>query len=259
MRLGGWKLPLERLSATSLSTYVQCPEQFRHKYLLNEKEKMSGERFVGSVTHQSLQALFGPERFQTVANSITVAEVVDECWQSVIEREGEPEWHDVDATEQYRRTKQMVQTYWPIASSTVPVAVEQRFEESILGVTISGYLDLELENRIREVKTSSRKESKPKSRWRFQGRLYSLVSMKPIEWHVVTRQATPQVVTPAEAPGLEATYGRDATVLIIKHAIERMNDDYARYGAKEPWPMDGIFGDWACDYCSFKKGCPAWL
>lgn len=257
MRLSGWKLPFNRLSATSLSTAIQCPEQFRQKYLLNEKESMSGERFMGSVTHQALASLFDPA-FDWEAGGAGGA--VETAWQNVIHKEGEPEWYDVDATEQFRRAKQMIATYWPIASAIKPIAVEQRFEETIAGVQIQGYIDRELTDRILEVKTAAQKVSKPKPRWSFQGRLYSLVSAKPVEWHVVTRQVTPKVYTAEEAPKLMVEgYNPDVTVRIIEHAVARLNDYYARYGKDNPWPMDGIFGDWACDYCSFKKSCPAYL
>lgn len=259
MRLSGWKLPFDRLSATSLSTAIQCPEQFRQKYLLKSEEKMTGERFMGIVTHKALASLF--ENFeQSEGGDLVSSMATEEAWQETIVKEGEPEWYDVDATEQFRRTKQMIKNYWPIASQISPIAVEQRFEETIAGVQIQGYVDRELTDRILEVKTASQKVSKPKPRWSFQGRLYSLVSAKPIEWHVVTRQVTPKVYTAVEAPALMIeAYNPDVTVKIIEHAVSRINDYYARYGKDYPWPMDGIFGDWACDYCSFKKSCPAHL
>jgi CRISPR/Cas system-associated exonuclease Cas4 (RecB family) len=251
VRLTGLKLPLERLSATSLSTFTVCPEQFRRKYLLNEKETMSGERFMGSVTHQALQKLFQAEA--DPENAVMTA------WQNVIDREGEPEWHDVDATDSYKRAKKMIAAYWPIASTIEPIAVEQRFEEKIAGVTVVGYVDRELKDRILEVKTASAKVAKPKSRWSFQGRLYSLVSQKPIEWNVITRQVTPKIYTPDNAPDLYVpAFNADATVYIVRQAVERMNDLYARHGKDQAWPMDGIFGDWSCGYCSFRKRCPAW-
>jgi CRISPR/Cas system-associated exonuclease Cas4 (RecB family) len=254
VRLGGWKLPLERLSATSLSTYIQCPESFRRKYILNEPEGMSGDRFVGSVTHQALHRLFTEE----IHVGDDASDIVGEIWQEIITKEGEPDWHDTDATKAYKTTKKMLTTYWPYVSEEKPVAVEQRFEEKIAGVPVVGYIDVELDEVIREVKTSSRKESKPKQRHLLQGRLYSLVSTKPVTWHYVTRQVTPRVYTPAECPGLMLSFNPDLTVLMMRQVIERMNDDYARYGRDETWPLSGTFHDWACGYCSFKKNCPAW-
>lgn len=259
MRLSGFKLPLERLSATSLSTFNVCPEQFRQKYILNEKEAMSGERFMGSVTHQALALLFDEDQLQNESMETDPTLAVAQAWQNVIEREGEPEWHDKDATESFRRAKQMITTYWPTATKVEVVKSEARFEETIAGVKVVGYIDRELKDRILEVKTASQKVSKPKPRWSFQGRLYSLVSALPVEWHVVTRQATPKVYTAAECPELlNPGFNPDATVRFIQHSVERMNDLYARHGANEPWPMEGIYGDWTCGYCSFKRRCFAW-
>lgn len=259
MRLSGLKLPLERLSATSLGTFTSCPEQFRRKYLLNEKEAMSGDRFMGIVTHQALASLFDPALLGEAHEQPVEDMAVAQAWEGTIEREGEPDWHDKDGTDSYKRAKQMVKAYWPIAQEIHPIAVEQRFEEQIAGVNIVGYVDRELTDRILEVKTAAQKVSKPKPRWSLQGRLYSLVSAKPIEWHVITRQVTTKIYTPKEAEELYCPgFNKDATVRIIRLTVERMNDLYARHGKDDPWPTDGIFGDWSCSYCSFKKNCGVW-
>ncbi len=259
MRLSGWRLPLERLSATSLSTFTSCPEQFRRKYLLNMTETQYGDRFVGGVMHDAIKLMYDQEFITQETIDSTPDRAIAKAWSEKLEEDGEPVWMDDDPHEMYRRSLQMLKTYWPIACKDEVVAVEQRFEENIAGVNVVGYIDRELRDRIKEVKTSSKKDKKPKPRWTLQGRLYSLVKDKPIEWNIITRQVTPQVVTPEEAPDLYVpAYNRDQTVQIIRFAVERMNDLYARYGKDEPWPTDGIYGDWTCGYCSFKKGCPAW-
>lgn len=250
MRIGYTQLPLKRLSATSIGLHMNCPEQFRQKYLLNVKETMSGDRFVGSVTHQALEKLFKGEEPE---------QALHETWQEIIEKEGEPEWYDTDSIKAFKTTKLMLETYWPIAQSIEPIAVEQRFEETIDGVHIVGYIDRELTDRILEVKTSSKRDKKPKSRWAFQGRLYSLVSAKPVEYHIVTRQVTPQVVTAAESAELLVdSYQPDATVALLRLAVQQIADNWNRYGKENPWPMQGVLGDWTCNYCSFKKQCLAW-
>lgn len=248
VRLGGYKLPLERLSATSISTFMSCPEQFRQKYILKQPESLRDDRFIGSVAHSSLHKLF---------DGSDADHVVDEAWREILDKEGEPEWVKVDAAEAYRRCKLMIKTYWPVASETKPVAVEQHFEEKILGVTVQGYIDLELDDRIREVKTSSQKQSKPKPRHTLQGRLYSLVSSKPVEWHYVTRQTAPKIYTPEECPDLLQRFSSDTTIVLLKQVLTYMSDTWQRYGASECWPLTGTMGDWTCGYCSFRKGCAA--
>lgn len=258
MRLSGFRLPLPRLSATSLSTFTACPEQFRQKYLLHTEETMSGDRFMGIVVHKALDEIFKGD--PTAPIEELAEESVADAWNDAIEKDGEPEWYDLDASKEYKRARLMIKTYLPYAQQQTVVATEERFEETICGVPVIGYIDRRLPDRILEVKTAKNKVSKPKNRWQFQGRLYGLVSALPIEWHVVTRQVTPQVVTAAEAPELYVPrYNPDVTIRLVQQAIERMNDLYARHGANEPWPLDGIHGDWSCNYCSFKKkGCIAW-
>lgn len=258
MRLGGFSLPLERLSATSLSSFLSCPRAFQERYLLDKKERLGGARFVGSVTHSAIQSLFTPSFFENTDGSAEAA--VSIAWEEMITKEGDPDWReDEDAVEMYRRTKQMIKEYLPFALANKPIAVEQRFEEQIAGVTIVGYIDRELNDRILEVKTAGQKVSKPKPRWNLQARLYALASNKPIEFHVLTRQVQTKIYTAQECPELYIEgFNADVTVRIVKQAVERMNDCYARFGKDQPWPMDGILGDWACSRCSFRKSCPAW-
>lgn len=250
MRIGGWKLPLERLSATSLSLAVQCPEQFRQKYLLKQEEKLWGDAFIGTVIHSAVEDV-----------SLEPEDAFTQAWEHTLDRRGEPDWGKDDPIVLYKRAKQMVKLYWPTAQALAPrvTATEQRFEETILGVKLVGYIDRELDDRILDVKTAKAKTTKPKTKWSFQGRIYSLVSGKPVEWHVLTKQATPQLFTAELWPDLyQPSFDPDATLLTLQHAIERINDYYARYGADRPWPADGIFGDWLCNYCSFKDRCHAY-
>lgn len=48
-------LPVDRLSVSSLNTYVQCPERWRRRYILREYEPPSGAIVVGKAAHAAEQ------------------------------------------------------------------------------------------------------------------------------------------------------------------------------------------------------------
>lgn len=263
MRLSGWNLPLEQLSATAISDFIQCPEAFRQKRLLKRKESMNSARFVGIVDHKTHE-----ENFRQKIHSgedLTPEEMYKsyaDNWETTTNHEGEPEWEE-DPIKTFNRGAKMIELYHEKVSPTIqPIAVEQRFEERIKNVPVPvvGYVDVETKDVIRERKTSATKLKDPKTRWRFQGRIYQLALDKPISWDIITKQVTPQVVTAQDAPGLfMGIQNKDMTVLMIQRAVEALTDTYDRYGKDTPWPTNGLFAEaWACQWCSFQDRCIAW-
>lgn len=266
MRLSGWALPTEHLSATSIAMAVQCPEKYRRRYLAREKEKLNTPRFLGTVDHKTHEANFAQK--VTTGTDLSWDElkgVFTQTWDETLEREGEPTWDD-DPEKLKKRAMAMAEVYHAIASPTVqPVGVEEWFELQVpeLPVKVVGCADVRTVTKLVERKTAKAKLSKPKPAWRFQARIYQLAADLPTEFHVVTKQATPQVVTADVSPDLFLPKGNaDVTVRAIQQVAVRLNDYYARYGPDTPWPADGTFGDWTCDYCTWGPKmlgtCAAW-
>lgn len=258
MRLSGWKLPIERISHSAISCAVACPEQFRRKYVLGQREKMWEDRFVGDVDHVTWERWFADR-------SIDLETTYREAWTEKVDKYGDIEWTKTEPEVAYKRGVAMLKAYLPVAETLNPVAIEEWIEVQIpdVPVPLVGKIDLRETTRILDRKTDKNKVSKPKAKWRFQARLYQLVYPLPFEWHIITKQVTPQVVTPAEAPTLTMEVANpDVTVRMIQHTVARLNDYYARYGKDTAWPTDGLFGDWACDYCGFgpkfERSCLAW-
>jgi hypothetical protein len=262
MRLSGFHLPVERLSATSLALATSCPEAFRQRYVIKERERMNVEKLVGSAFHGALADNW---RWK-----LTKGEDLsdDACWERfqgawdhTIETEGEPEWKDTPQRIQ-QNSQLMLSSYLEeVAPKVRPLATEQWFEERVpdVPVPVVGVVDLETKSLIREVKTTSQKVSKPKPQWRVQARIYQLTIPKPVEHQVVTRQVTPRIYTSSSEPGLLTPVGDpDTTVLLLQQVTAAVNDYYARYGPDGVWPATGIMHPYLCGYCSFRPGCWAW-
>lgn len=266
MRLGGMKLPVETFSATSLAKAVACPESWRRRYLCKERDGFGVERFVGTVDHETMACFFKDKMAGIEWKPETLAYAYDMIWNKELDKEEYPVFNDQSPTKLMERGRLMVETYREqVAHLVDPVAVEERFEIAIPGVPVPliGYIDVETTEKIIERKTSKTKLAKPKPVWAFQGRLYQLQSPKPVEWHVITKQVTPQVVTGRDVPGLAMqVHSSDQTVTLIQQTVEILNGLYQRYGADQPWPTLGTFHDWLCSYCqhgpSMKSDCVAW-
>ena len=253
MKLGN-RLPIETLSATSLAKAVQCPEAWRQRYILRYPESFGVERFVGEVDHTTYENYFS-EKMKGQPWSLPLLESAFEYnWHTTLEKY-DPQWKE-DPEQLMERSRKMIQTYFETAQEIEPVAVEQKFEETIPGVSIPviGYLDLETRAKVIERKTSKSKLSSPKPTWKFQARVYQLVNRKPIEWHVVTKQATPQIVTGI----IQNVQNPDDTVRLIQQVVHTLDDYYTRYGPNNPWPTIGVMHEWACSYCAHRKTCVAW-
>lgn len=265
-------IPLRSLSASSINLFVSCPEAFRTKYILDRPEKMFGQRFMGACDHKTVEEVVSRIHAGVTVTRSDVPEIYKTTWSNLIEENGEVEWKDDDPNVMYERGLAMAQLYVDeVVPTFVPVEIEQKVEIEIDGIKVKGYIDLKCINKatgeivIRERKTTGQKQAKPKSRWRFQGRLYQLMTGLPVQWDVVTRQVTPKIYT-ADMEGCEGLQLRDtnpeATISMVRGAATRMAYLMDTLGPDKEWPLDGYFSDWGCDYCSngpkFGGWCSAW-
>lgn len=253
VRLSGFKLPVEHLSASSISQFMTCPEQFRLERIVRVPKRRFLDGFVGSVHHDTVEQNFAQKIHTGTDQSFELMQSAFKYkWAEELGK-GEPEW-----TEHPERVErlglQMLESFHTAVSPLInPIAVEQRFEERIPGIVVPvvGYIDVEERNLINEFKTAKQKVAKPKPNWRVQGRIYQLVTRKPIYWTVTTKQKTPVNWTWQNAPDLVMEVGNpDVTVRVLAQTVEMMNDCFVRYGPDKPWPLNGLLHTFACDYCS---------
>lgn len=264
---------MEHLSASSIAQFIQCPEQFRLRRLQRVPESTGIDKWIGIIDHETHAVnLTRKITEHEDLDHTAMRKVYDETWDTefdeVVEKEGVPEWakDEVQVGETKEHGQLIMHTYHDLVSPTVhPIAVETRFEEQLPGVPVKlvGYVDVEEEARLIERKTTKARMSKPKPGWLLQGRLYSMVFQKPVEWQVVTRAKTPTVCLPDTDPELRLEVGGgDGVVLLIQQAAYMLNDLFVRYGPDSPWPTTGILHPFLCGYCfagpKYNFKCAAW-
>jgi PD-(D/E)XK nuclease superfamily len=268
----GWDLPIEHFSPSMLGMFNRCMEQFRHRYLLGERERPGEGAVVGSVVHISLEHNYRQK--VTSGVDLPVAEVIeyleDKALPEKLEKEGgadEIEWTTSLDTARDDARRVTSSYYGFVVPRIQPIAVEQKISvwPRQLPVEMIGYVDTETAERVIDVKTGARATTKVKPSWMTQGNFYALVQEKPVEFHTLSRAKTPTITTPAE---------RGDDLVVYPPERERFFDQlgqlaqliewcFLTFGPDEPWPTTGAIGDWTqnklpCEFCGWRSTCPAW-
>lgn len=266
---------IKHFSPSSIRMLKVCPEQYRQRYILGKKERPGEALTLGSGVHAAMA--FNLEQKVESHEDLPVATVVeyfhDEAWPKAIESDGGKEeirWDDPTDLDTPRRDgERMTQAY---QHSVAPrIQPTQRPEQKItlhvegVPVPVIGYLDVEEEGNVVDLKTGKQVQRKPDSNWRMQGTIYSLATGKPTHFHSLSRAKTPSIATPLTDPEMAIPFRED-----LVEVTRRVLRDYAgqveyfmhRYGPDDPWPTSGLFMDYkggaACKYCGYRKDCVAW-
>jgi hypothetical protein len=142
---------------------------------------------------------------------------------------------------------------------------EKRFELDIPGVPVPivGFIDITQKGTRPsiDIKTSARSQLTVLPSWLLQGRVYQLSEEKPIDWHVITKQGTPQVLTSVESPALLQAYSEiqaERTRELVERLAWQINHMYQTFGPDEDWDWTGVTHVYACNHCHWKGNCPGW-
>ena len=271
-----WPDSVKHVSASSLKTFVACPEQYRRRYLLGQKRPPSAALVWGRADHKAAEHNYR----QKLTSGIDVAEgeIVDAFHANVeqtVEETGgaqELDWSspkDQSSSKRERaatvddihaRGEKMAVAYHRLAAPTVqPVAVEERFEVTVAGVPVPlvGYVDLIAEPvgvdplvavslgvdvpepgpRIIDKKGVAKRLERVDPEMSFQGAIYQLARWLPHDWHISVKTKAPYVLVGLPGLTIEATDERKAWVeRAIRSLLNELGECYVKYGAHEPWP-----------------------
>lgn len=286
----GWPERIRHLSATSIGMFRRCPEQFRHRYILGEKERPGEGLVIGSAFHEGLEYNYA----QKIASheDRPTAEVVEYLQDvgvpKVLEEQGgadEISWDSNDAVkgvEVLRRDSEriLIRYHEDVVPRMQPIALEEEFylRDPRLIVPILGYVDVRtgfevemdtvtqwIPDRIIDTKTGKQSVSKLKPSWQLQATLYGAMTGLPVEYHSISRAATPKITTGLQSPEMVFSPDEVKTENVINTASQigmMIAWMYSTYGPDEVWPTMGRFADWSmsfspCGNCGWRKVCPA--
>lgn len=255
---------LNTLSASSIAKLMTCPEQFRLSYLLQRWGKASAATTLGNAYHYALQRNFEQKMFSD--EDLPIRDVLDayeEGWGKALDEDIAWKKDDPGATKTLGM--EMLKKYHYQLSPTVhPVAVEERFEIPVPGVSLPlvGRIDVLEPGRILDRKTAKQGATKASPEWRVQGLVYMAAYPKhDFAWHVQSKQGSLRCYGPEKYKGLTLfnTPGKQRTARkVVLAAWEMLQDYYDRYGLDQPWPGVALVHPYACMSCSHRSGCVWW-
>ncbi len=281
------ELPVKHLSATSVGMFMRCPEQFRHRYVLREKERPGAALVVGRGFHFANETNFR-QKLES-KKDLPLDDVVGAFhagWDTEIEKLGgvdEIQWDDRIKPDTLRtRGADLVKGYHTQVSPKIePFTVEQEFNLQIdeVPVPFNGYLDLEaaiwpspeelwnleedstiesaLSRSVIDYKTANKAQRTMKPEWKLQARLYQLQTGLPVEYHVAVKTKDPVILTPVDAPELRLE-PTDSALSITTSLLQRISRQIAwhwhEFGPDQAWP-GAITHPWACNFCGFRPSC----
>jgi len=263
---------LDHLSPSGLGKFIECPREFQQEYLLARPQLPSENLIVGGAFHLAMEFNF-KQKIQSGID-LPVVELIefhdDAGFDAKLDEDqakaGEAIVWKTSYDDAKARARLMIGEYRNrVAERIQPIAVEQKFSVPMgLPVPVQGRYDL-LTNEVGiDWKSGQKKTYKPKTSWLLQALIYSFATGKPVEFHTVAcsdKDHNVGIVTGLESEALLVLLSQDEVdglTNVVQSVAMEMVDCMRRYGPDKPWPARGRFHIFACDYCSFKRDCPAW-
>lgn len=260
------------ISATQLTMFQRCPEQYRRVYVKGERQRPGAALVWGSADHYAHEQNF----IQKIGSGVDISEddvkvAFAEGFDQAVERNGgaaEIEWGTDKPGQMKDAGTELVAAYHRQVSPRLqPVSVEEAFTVVVPGVPVPvvGRIDVRATvdgrgERAIERKTAKSKSATVKPEWRIQGLLYQAVGMQPVDWHVSVKTKTPAVYTPEQEHGLMLPFNPvtvAATKVLVQNTVRAIIAYWRMYGPNEAWP-GAITHPWACDFCGFRVSCRWW-
>lgn len=267
---------LQHLSASSVGMLMRCPRQFQERYIHGRKERPGESIVIGSFMHETLQWNYEQKIESHTDQPVldALAYLHDVAVPKVIEEEGGEDnikWDEGSGLDSAQREGDRITSayYRTVVPRIQPISTESRFEIEVPGVEVPviGYTDIQDEWRNIDTKSGKNAVKKVKPSWMLQGRIYAYATGKPVEFHSISRAKTPTIITGLESDAMTVPVPSPEqmknTEMVIATAADLLRYFLATYGTDETWPTWGATPDFTrnmlpCDFCGYRKDCPAW-
>jgi hypothetical protein len=275
-----WPDPLPpQLSPSSITTFLTCPEQWRRRYVLGQRERSNASLLIGRADSKARELNLGQKIVTGLDMGLgLVQEIAADAFTQGLEEEGgagEVDWKGKKDEEPMTpgsakdMSVKVATAYRQTVSELVrPVAVEQEVTVEVPGIVpvVHGYIDVTEAGSIRECKTSNKAVNKPKGNWLAQTLLYSAAHGNvPVTFDVsVKRLKGPaEVLSGSFKPELVAHQdGRagERLALMTATVVESIVALLEKRGPDNVWPGVGAIQLVSpCGWCDFAINCPWFL
>jgi hypothetical protein len=264
---------MDHVSPSMTKKFSDCPEAGRQRYILGRAERPAEAPLIGSAVHAAVER--NMRQKIDSHEDLPVVELVewydDEGFEGVLadaeERAQElVEW-DTSLEDAKTRGRLILGAYHNQEAPKIqPIEVEGSFSiPGGLPVPLEGRFDIRCEDRTIDLKTGKSRTTTPRTDWLIQAAIYQFATGLPVEFHTAScsvRDHKVGIVTPIESEALYLNMPMaeiDALLGVVRTVMYDALHYMQVYGPEHPWPTRGRFHIFACDYCSFKPECPAWV
>lgn len=250
------RLP-EHVSFSQIDLATKCLESWRQRYLVGAQGTGSAALATGSSVHAGIASLYDTLKDKPKASRALL--LTNALTASSEENEKRSAYLDTETRDRVEfETAGLLETYIAQRPTHIkPLQTEKEIRVALpdTDIYLKGFIDLEAETSLVEIKTSARKITLPTGAWKVQAWLYQAAVPKPVEWHVLVKQKTPLLITSA---ALAVPYSETMTrraLSLASSTLERIQELYAERGPDEEWPLSGVLHPWACSMCDAKHSC----
>lgn len=260
------------LSPAAIAEFYACPEKFRRKRLLGEREPSSPNLLVGNAVHSSVEHIY---RVKIETGELPpldeAADAAAEGWEAAVEQAKERdgiEWGDTKPAVAKDQSVSLASAYRKCRTTeeTLPLAVEESGEVEMAGVPVPVRfrVDIRTADSILDVKTVSPSTSMkaPRPDDRLKALVYIRATGMAFDWHYIKKNVKPVVSTPATDPGLMLPASGIVLAVAERRTISaaaEMLRLFTQYGPDETWPTNAPEHQWRCGYCGLRETCPVAL
>ena len=244
-----------RLSPSRISDYQQCPQLYNYRVIQKLPEPISLDAARGTLVHSILEELLAlPANMRTLENAIASA---PQHWQSQKESVADLAAAVTDEKEWLDRVASLLRSYFKLENpqSFEPTHMEEHLEldeeDSLL---LHGYvdrIDVAPTGEVRIVDYKTGKSPKPgyEDKALFQLRFYALL------WYRIHGEIPKllQLLYLGDQKVLKSS-PTEAEILAAEKKALQVGNDIKISIEKDYWPTQKSR---LCDWCSFKKICPA--
>ncbi len=246
--------PPDYLSASSMTTFLQCPLKFKFSRIDRIKEPATEPMILGSFVHEILEEFYkasADERTFDTARSIG-RDLWDSKWAKEADEVG------VRDINQFRW-----KAWWCIENLFTLedpqqmnlAGVETKVDDTINGVRVLGFVDRYLHDDDGNVVVADYKTGKvPLPKWSadkvFQIMVYVLMLEQMLEQPVVSGEII--YLKEGKVVAYEPTQKRRSETIQTITSVRKEVEDSCEAGAFQTKPSR------LCDWCHYKPICPAW-
>jgi len=244
-------LPLDHLSASSVSLFLRCPRQFQEQYIRGSRGPSNSALVIGSAVHLALsRELKGEPRGKYFKETVDRA----------MAENGEIEWKYPESYCQ-KRARTAVDMYMKrVAPSLNVLETEKEILIELPGIDIPilGYVDIVTDRGVIDIKTTGyvNRKISIQPAWKLQMNVYQLEYPTHGEFHVITNSASYPLVIPdsRDHPFCVAPVDNMELMLYLARIYKVMESYYEMFGEEDDWPGN-VTHDWAAKYCPLGEKC----